>query len=186
MRSHLHHYQLVIHLCKLKHRAKKGPAQGRMGHLDPRSLCEPPFCLSKQYRIRFLETPKPCTWEKHLAGTGERMTLGEIRGRFLQLGLHTAHGNMQFSSAQATVFKSHLRASHMTLAFWWKCPNFSTELFFFSFHGTDGKIFISNNFMEEIVISTPFACVREVSYVSTKAAVCSLCSHLRCREDTLN
>lgn len=184
MRSHLHHYQLVIHLCKLKHRAKKGPAQGRMGHLDPRSLCEPPFCLSKQYRIRFLETPKPCTWEKHLAGTGERMTLGEIRGRFLQLGLHTAHGNMQFSSAQATVFKSHLRASHMTLAFWWKCPNFSTELFFFPFTEQMARFSSRITSWRKLLFPPPLlACVR--FHMLARKQLCVVFAHTCDAEKTL-
>lgn len=88
------------------------------------------------------------------------------------------------------IFKYHFSASYVFLPFWWKLPNLSTEYPPppFSFLGTDGKIFISNNFNEEIVISTPCLHVRvhHVSYICMKGAVFSLCSHLRCREDTLN
>ena len=89
------------------------------------------------------------------------------------------------------IFKYHFSASYVFLPFWWKLPNLSTEYRPpppFSFLGTDGKIFISNNFNEEIVISTPCLHVRvhHVSYICMKGAVFSLCSHLRCREDTLN
>lgn len=107
--------------------------------------------------IRLLEIPKPCPWEKHLAGMGIRTTLSEIRGSSDSIKLVGTCGT---AAHRTTVFKSHLRASHVTPAFRWKRPNFSTELFFF-FHGTDGKIFILNNFMEEIVISPALlACVR--------------------------
>ena len=91
------------------------------------------------------------------------------------------------------IFIYHFSASYVFLPFWWKLPNLSTELppttlFFFFFLGTEGKIFISNNFNEETVISTPCLHVRvhHVSYICMKGAVFSLCSHLRCREDTLN
>ena len=88
--------------------------------------------------------------------------------------------------------KYHFSVSYIIPPFWWKLPNFSTELsvcwFFFLLLGTDGMIFISNSFNVEIVISNLCRLVQAhpVSYISMKGTVCSLCSVLRCQEDTIS
>ena len=131
-----------------------------------------------------------------LAGTGDKTrSQARWRVRFLQLKLDEAHRNTQKATMYTWLLFLYIILVQ-AMCFYHSGGNFlifqqnsPPPPFSFSFFlGTDGKIFISNNFNEEIVISTPCLHVRvhHVSYICMKGAVFSLCSHLRCREDTLN
>lgn len=153
------------------------------------------MCQSRTKRISW-KFPNLELKKSTLAGTGDKTRCqARWRARFLQLKLDEAHRNTQKATmytwllflyiilVQATCFY-HSGGNFLIFQQNSPPPPFS----FFFFLGTDGKIFISNNFNEETVISTPCLHVRvhHVSYICMKGAVFSLCSHLRCREDTLN
>ena len=127
-----------------------------------------------------------------MAGTGDKTRCqARWRVRFLQLKLDKAHRNTQKATMHTWLLFLYIILVQAT-CFYHSGGNFlifqqNSPHHPFFFLGTDGKIFISNNFNEEIVISTPCLHVRvyHVSYICMKVAVFSLCSHLRCRGDTL-